>query len=719
MIFEESRQFAPPCCWIGVSDWRDDAQVAHDAPFAFRRPVVVPDDTESLVLHIACSLRYCVYWDSALVHEGPARSLPGEVIADERRIFVERSGAAHALVVIVVPATGVSAYGVHDRIGLLARLVIPGSPDVVTDDTWTVAPLSNVRFHGRLCSLATHQQEHWADPRDCNLGASIDERPARVLGSLGTPPWRKVLQRDCAMLERTVIPAGIVYHGRDDAQPVPVENDLARAFNAKPLTAVEPVDDPARNGVLLNASRNVVTLDAGRTRMLRPRLEIAPRGAGRIEVFYDVGFDGRPRASLGFESPREGFADSIALTPRAPDAPTDRPIVWHPLVPRGARFVTLRYAGTGECLVRAAIEAIDYPYPERPTPAFNRPILGQIWERSVATLRSATTDVIVDTCWRESVLWTFDAAVAGAAHWLAFGDATHWRRALSLVARWAEQSGPWPTAVVPAGSSGVILPDQTLHCVAVLKEYAEATGDRAFAIAMMPCFETFLVACVDCMTDTDLFVPPNWCWHWIDWAPIDRRPYSMPINLLLLRALEAFIELAPEGAAYGTRFHEHATRLRRRLADFWDDSAGCYRDRLSPPRVLAEPTQVVPMPSADVSAHANALALAAQLGDAERQQRVAHYLATHLEHLPFGPGWTGLVLGPLIDAGHADAAIEHLQRLYRPWIEAGEPTWSEGFGQCSHNSAHGWGASAIAVLARLNSQWRLEADGDGRPVFAA
>lgn len=707
---DASSSFHDRCRWIGLTDWRDDARRELPHPFRFAKRFSTAGDR--LVLKIAATPSYVVYLDGRLVHEGPARALRDEVYADVVPLACDASVGEHAIAVIVLPATSATAYAIHDRVGLLAQ-VEDGEGNVVTttDATWTVRPVSEISFHGRSCSLATSQQEHWtggvAGVLQDDANATNATTP-RVLGSVGTPPWRATLARDCALLRRERVDAVAVYHGLDDGERLPADADLARAFNARPLTDATDEsrdgDAAANDGVLLlGRTRNVVTLDVGRTRLVRPVVEImaASDASGRVEVFYDIGLVDRPRASLGFEWSTEGFADSVTFDART------TPFVWRPIAARGARYVTIRYAGEGSCSVRLSADATEYPQVAKRSPPFERPALQAIWDRSVTTLRSATTDVLVDTCWRESVLWTFDAAVTGKAHFTAFGDPTIWRRCLGLIARWAGQSSDWPTSVVPAGSSGVILPDQALRAVVALGEYAKLTGDHSFARDAVVQFDRFLKACTRRVTKDGLFVPPDWCWHWVDWAPVDRRPYSLPINLLLMMACDTYADLA--GPFAGASARHFAGVIRRAAAGFWDDATGCYRDRAAPSVPMAEPNQVVPMPSADVSAHANALALEARIGSEHQSSRVADYLSARLAELPFGPGWTDLVLGPLVDRGHADAALRHLERLYGPWLDSDQPTWSEGFGQTSHVTAHGWGASAISVLAQAAARRPTEA----------
>ena len=77
------------------------------------------------------------------------------------------------------------------------------------------------------------------------------------------------------------------------------------------------------------------------------------------------------------------------------------------------------------------------------------------------TVRSATQEVFVDTCWREQSLWTRDAAVAGKSAFYLYGDLAVWKESLKLVGESISSDGV-PCAVVPAEVSHVALPDGLL-----------------------------------------------------------------------------------------------------------------------------------------------------------------------------------------------------------------------------------------------------------------
>ena len=210
---------------------------------------------------------------------------------------------------------------------------------------------------------------------------------------------------------------------------------------------------------------------------------------------------------------------------------------WMGLTPRGFRFLTVKVTGSGHCQFRLQAQAVEYPYFKENQFQCDDAFLQAVWDTSLATLRAATTDVIGEPA-RENVLWTFDACVGGKAAYYSFGDTAMWRHCLELVAQGIDADGI-PNAVVPAGYSFMVLIDQALYWVQSCKEYFWATGDRAFLAQQAPAIQRLLHFCQQHMTDDNLFIPPSFAWHWVDWAPLNKEPYSMPINGMLLLAAQA------------------------------------------------------------------------------------------------------------------------------------------------------------------------------------
>ena len=335
--------------------------------------------------------------------------------------------------------------------------------------------------------------------------------------------------------------------------------------------------------------------------------------------------------------------------------------------------------------------------------------LQRVWDTSIATLRAATTDVIGEPA-RENVLWTFDACVGGKAAYYSFGDTAMWRHCLELVAQGIDADGI-PNAVVPAGYSFMVLIDQALYWVHSCKEYYWATGDRAFLARQAPAIQRLLHFCKQHMTEDGLFIPSSFAWHWVDWAPLNKQPYSMPINGLLLLAAQAANALANEAqgqfGALQALSQALCDQLCASLLAFYDAQENCFRAHLPaggdhPVSSINRSTPVT------FDLHSNALACLTGLGSpAQRAGAVTKMMqlldaaapaVATVDEQPFGIAWTQLILEPIFALGHVAAGMRYLRRYFQPFLDLNAATWAEDFVPEIHNTAHGWGACVNSLL---------------------
>lgn len=698
--------------WIGL-DWRKDASPCGGVPVAFRKDFLLDGTPSSAVFRVTAHARYVLWINGAFAAAGPARSYPARQAYDEIDATALLRAGANSLAVMVVPPTGVVGYGLHARFGLylegemvLARGRIER---VFSDGSWKVATAGWHLDAPLLGSLPTVAQEHVVGSME-PAGWQTEPpgagwRDAFSLGPALTPPWESLEPRSTPLLTETAAQPPLVWRGRGGAERRPIAENLAALFNRMPLTGASTGDDaPASRGAPVDLSAGeVVTFDLGRTRTVRPRLRVETESAPppRLECYYDIALGDRPTASLGFGSPGEGFCDTFEPKPGQS--------AWLSLAARGMRFMTIRAAGTGSCRVWIEPLLVDYPFPDGTSLSCADTLLSAIWSVSAATLRSSAQDVFVDTCWREAMLWTFDAAVMGKAAFLTFGDLALWRRSLSLIGQGIDRDGN-PTAVVPAGVTFMKLFDQTMAWVWSCGEYYLHSGDASLLDESADPMLRFLSLCAKGISPEGLFAPPAYAWHWIDWAPLDRRPYSLPVNAMLLLAARRAAGIGE--AVRRPDLKEAASAIASRLAPavrkFWNEGLGCHRSHVEPGvnLGLSEPYGWPGgRPSAwiDHDLHGNAILLATGVIDHERARRTAGFLAGRLsaplsDANRFGPGWSEFILSPLFEYGHGGVALAFARSVYGQGIAAGAPTWGESFPATRHNSAHGWGASINSVL---------------------
>lgn len=689
--------------WVGPESWKQDAYPVSPHPALFRRDIQIAGHPTAAALRITAHARYVLYINGKRVAAGPARCYPERQILDPIDILPFLRVGDNALAVYILMPTGATGYSVTARPGLFCtgEITCAGQTiPIATDASWRVRSAEWISNEGFFLSLPVGMQEHTNlahAPADALTGSLEHFTPVRVMGPAGTPPYTTLETRPIPLLTESPLTPRLIYSGACDATRHAPSTNLARQLSSLKMMGHRRGPSPTSEVTLDTAADNIVTLDFGRARMIRPAFEITQaQGDCRIELYYDLAFRDKPTTMQGFGSAREGFCDSLS----APAAG----VHFSTLLPRGFRFLTLRLSGSGQCHLHLRCQSVDYPFSEARQPPTRDPVLARIWRASCDTLRSAANDVFVDTCTRENVLWTLDACLAGKAAFDSFGEMRLWRRCLSLIAQGINASGI-PHAVVPSQDSFMILFDQTMYFVISCRDYAERTGDHTLIPEVWPAIQRFLTLCLKHMTSEDLFVPPAYSWHFVDWAPIPKRAYSFPINAMLALALDAAAAMRPNESRH---FIQASAVLKMALKRFWDPEAGCYRNHIEPiVQIGPQTTFNAPTEGTTLThgVHANALALHCGLGTEPQRESTARWIADRLSEPfgppnTFGPGWTELILDPLFAYGFGASALDFVKRAYGQALDVGAPTWGEGFSADQFNTAHGWGAIVNSLLAR-------------------
>jgi hypothetical protein len=224
----------------------------------------------------------------------------------------------------------------------------------------------------------------------------------------------------------------------------------------------------------------------------------------------------------------------------------------------------------------------------------------------------------------------------------------------------------------------------------------------------------FLNECARHITDENLFVPPSYSWHWLDWAPVDKRPYSLPINALLSLACQRAEEIAivVGDPALRRLVSRMAKSLNKAISAFFDPQAQAFRSHIEPQKRLT----MAPMrPGSRTSeestrfhhnVHGNVFATLAGAGSPAMRKAAWAHVAECFKQ-PRGPinrigfGNLDLIVGSLADSGYATVAYEALQAICEPFFAIGAPTFGESNDAKSvppFNTAHGWSGSANTLI---------------------
>jgi len=724
-------------CWLGL-DWMSDARPQSRHPLAFRAGFDLPSAPLGSLWRVTASHPFALWLNGRWALGGPLRSWPRSKIFDEADFSSHLYKGRNEIAVLMMPPTGSTGSSVQTRPGfwLEARVQTEGGSVLfVSDSSWHARRADWIDTAHLVQSLPTGVQEHLdsaLEPPDWKTAPpDATWSAAWVLGGAGTPPWSALRPHPAPRPREENLPVPLVWQGRGSEETVAVSSNLAGVFNADSLAGHAVASSDAPDWRELDAG-DVLCFDCGKTRLIRPAWEVASvEGALRLEAFYDLSLHERPSAMRGFDTADEGACDSFV--PLVQEAPQ----LWETIGTRGGRFVSLRVSGQGKCRVRPRIKAVEYPFADGARFECDDVFWKRAWEISRASLRSCASDCFVDTPARENTLWTLDACVSGLAAWHSFGELSLWRHSLELVAGGIGADGI-PHAIVPTGRSFMMLFDQTMSWVISCAAYVLHSGDTAFALEVAPAITRFLLQCERHFTSEGLWVPPSWSWHWLDWAPLDKRAYSLPVNAQLLRAARAASELSvflaeqreqesdKEIPISSREIHKlvkdtpissgeigissrelgysekeiHnseretqsgsedfvlrevsariASRLEETLPRFFDEDAGAFRDHLEP-QVETAPLHPLSQSSLDapaMSIHANILACRAGVGEDAQRTRALEYLTAHLDGARLGPAFLAELLGPLCPS--AGERVLHMVRArLSPYIEVGAPTWPE------------------------------------------
>jgi alpha-L-rhamnosidase len=690
--------------WIAYSNWHVDAYPLLDYPIAFRKDIDLQIQPASGKIKISAADVYLLYCNGHLVGSGPARSWPREKYYDEIDLLPLLKQGKNHLAALLFPCTGVNFLMPFTRMGLFIqgdiKLKSGQMVQIDTDPSWECRTADWIRFNQSLISLPTGYQEHYdveKEERDWKTKTPASGwSPALYLGSVGLPPWNRLVKKPIPDLLENELRPELVWQGMGSKKLIEDTIGLAEKFNRESLAGKKT--KKAVNNWFKAGPGNVLAFDFGKTRFIRPGLEIKDvSGPIRLEMYYDIKFSDRPSAHSGFGG---GFNDTIRLEKGGK--------VWQVHRGRGFRYLTVKITGSGSCSFRPLAKTLDYPFKESARLETGEPFVQTLWDISKENIRSSTNDAYVDTCSRENLLWTMDACATAKAAFYSFAESDMWRHCLKLVAMGIDQDGN-PAAVVPTDCPSPLM-GQTMHWVTSSYEYFLATGEKSLLEEIEEPLVRFLRLCKSGITAENLYIPPGYSWHWVDWASIDKRPYSLPINGLLLWASQYAVKI---GSAVGSnRLKTLAGDMQKSLAkgisSFFSPGEKAFLSRIEPKLPLSlppvKPNSVNPKgPLPEANIHGNILSIITGCGSPGERQQAMNHVVKLLNEPPgpdndIGMGYADILLTPVLDAGHISQARKKLDQLYGYFIESGQPTWGERASEKHENTAHGWAASVNSLI---------------------
>jgi len=696
--------------WNGVwisQGWERDILPIGGYPVAFRKDYAFDNKPERAVIKVSAANRYVLYINGEWVSHGPARSFARNQMYDEIEITGFLAAGSNSFAALLIPYTPAIGCNPASKLGfILDGFAAYGGMEyeLFTDSSWMARAANWYLPFNNMLSITAGFQEHFnatLEPVNWRTDAPGEAdawKPAWYVGPVGTPPWKAMCKRSVRFPVESMYDTALIWKGNSGRDILPENKNFAAIFNTDEIHG--DYMQPATVDFLDNSKSNVYVFDFHKTRFVRPGIEIIEAfGELRVELYYSLELTDRPSAMVGFGGNTEGFVDTIV--------PREGNTSWEATYTRGFRFVTVKIAGSGSCRFKLAAKCCEYPYMQDTSFETSDNLLAAIWKISGETIRSSSNDVIVDTCSREDNLWTLDACVTAKAAFYTFGELDMWRRCLILIAQGIDEDGI-PKSIVPSEYSYMCLFDQAFGWVCSCMEYYMMSGDVQFLEETAGPIERFIRQCEKYMTREDLFCPPDYSWYWVDWAPIDKTPYSLPINCLFLLAVDIAASIAEEiqSEILYDLAHNLTIRLRSAINRFYDDEMKCYKARIKPEMPLPSGNPMNNyMTGKEIPAHnihGNALACLSKCGSARERHGAASFVADAIKTSgpagKFGPGWTEFILSPLFEHGYGVEALACIKKNYGAFIDAQAPTWGEAFNGKEFNTAHGWGSSVNTLI---------------------
>jgi len=695
--------------WITAHYLVDNCPTLYKA-MSFRKDYHLKDVPNRCLLNIAAFHSCVLFINGERVYDSHIRFFVKHARYDTIDIAPYLKKGRNAFAVVLKSPTGSSGYGENSGPCFILCSEGIGEEKIKTDSTWYVRSADWYGFSNLMISVPTVFQEHYntlvKEPIGWKTNLMYKKwRNSFVLGSVDVPPFVDMSPRDIPFLKEESYEPKLVWSGKGNREKKNVQNNLARLFNQENLCGERIL--PRNVNESDNLEEHIFTFDFGKTGYIRPGLSvIEQKGEVRLECYYALRLGSRPEAYRGFGDNVEGFVDTFT--------PNKNCSEWSALSPKGFRFMTVKITGSGYVKFKPMCKMVVYPYGEAKSLQIKDDLLQRIWETGAETLRSATNDVIVDTVTRENMLWSFDSLIACKAAYYTFGELSMWRRCLLLVAEGTEKNGNFKT-VVPSGSDTYAkLVDQNLYWARSCYEYYEVSGDTSLLRVVAPKIYGLLAMCRKHITAENLFSPPEFCWHWIDWAAIDRRPYSLAINCILLNAAEAAYKIADVISMKKLQIlsKEITDTIRPATEKFYDEERKFFVAHIDPVGSIPPHNTFGFLQESElstVSIHAMMLACGSKCGTEEMRQRTAAFVAELIEtqdipEILMGPGWTELLLCPLFDYGYGKQALTYIKKHFGNFIALCAPTFGETFGEKEpFNTAHAWG-SAINTLLMIKQK---------------
>lgn len=673
--------------------------------YAFlRSEIELPLAPASAVVRVTADSRYRLWVNGEPVARGPARGYPHSYPYDELDLAEHLRPGANVLGILahcIGDFTFQSEFAGRPGVLLDGAAVLPTGVEVRLDthpDTWRAREGSCYRQIVERSSVQTGWQEDcdlaswpvgWLDP-----GGADWPRPAD-LGPHPQPPWLTLEPRGIPLLAETPRrPALVGVMTAEPADGWETVVDLSEPLTGEQWTPDAAEVDGERITVTPRAGRAVaVIFDYALTRLGHLELDVLEAADGVVDLagaerLLPSGFV----ATRPPEDTQPRHVDRFRLRPGAQRC--------EGFNPRGYRYLAVIVRGaTAPVVFRPPVlRELAYPAPCRGSLQTSDPLLDEIWQVGLTTLRPNMTDAYTDCPWREQAQWWGDARVEFLINAATLGDTALLARGIRQCAQSMLDNGLM-YGVFPGRAS--ILPDYNFVWVETLWDHYQHTGSDALLRRWADHLRRNLAWFREHTDETALLLPPEGTWLFLDWAPLFRGRYSTVYNLRYLQALAAaaqiFGQLGEDRDADACIGRGMLTALSL-TQHCYDPATGVWHDGWDP----ATGHRVE-----QLSAHAQALAILLGLEPQSHEHLCREILIPVMRRerddvVAPSPFFSAFVLEALLHQGFVQEVVDIIRLRWGEWLEQGYPTWPEEWDpQRAWNLSlcHAWSGSPTYLLS--------------------
>ncbi len=721
--------------------------------FLFRRRFVLPGAADDAELHITADSRYQLFVNGVRAGRGPARCAPTHQRVDRYDpAALLRPGDNVFAVLVHVYGVDTAWYerpreywqSVFGDGALYVDAWARCGDAVVrvrSDGLWRCTPCAawrqdtarsgwgqgfiedhDARLMPASWTEVAFDDSGW-DPARPQLREASPDEVAKGWGVV--EPFPTLLPRGIPMmLETPMAPCRVrASYGVLPLPALPLERrPYEETFTALPAGCVtEPDallrDDPGLTVVRTTADRDVaLLLEFDARHAGYPVIDLVAAGGEVVEVAVAETIPGEYSAAARAE-PRLGRGSQLdcahvfRYTARAGRQRFEK-FDW-----TGVKYLQLvvRNAPSGLGVRYAGSIYTRYPADSRGAFECSDPDLNRLWEIGRYTALQCTHDAREDCPGREKRQWLGDGIVHHLVAAAAFGPSMQpIDRQFLLQATESQRADGLMQMFAPGDhhTTGITIPDFTLHWICAAHHYHMHTGDDGTVLRLLPAVQRAL-DWFEGQRGPNALLADLPHWHFIEWARLGRGGESCTVNALLAGALDAARQLA-DGVGFGrlaVEYAERAAQIRHALRSrHWDEERGIFVDSVDPVSAVRHP---------QVSQHANAAAILWDVASPEQWPRMLERMSDRARlrfaaappvtrrDEPFDPWedvvrantyFSHFVYGAFARARRIDLALAAMREQYAPMLRARSETLWESV-EASASLCHAFSATPVHQLS--------------------